>query len=354
MNRIDVQSAGITDIGNHRNENQDQFLIADLTNSVRVRSGSLRQQQGSRLFGESMGHLFLIADGMGGHRGGDEASRFALEYCMNAILNNSHWMTRIKPATENAFVEDLSRMLENAHLAMEERSKSAPGYTGMGTTLTLAYVAWPRMYILHAGDTRCYLFRNDELQLVTQDHTVANEMMRKGQLAPEELERSQWSNVLVNALGAGAPNVVPDVYILDLHAGDSILLCSDGLNKHVSDLQIRRTLLDNNNPTECCEQLVLLAKQGGGTDNITVIQARFNDPVSGANRMQLFMSPAVEESILQDLEIPESELDTSEIALHPGDPPLLEKNTAQESDGKDTVDFSESDDNNTHFNEPSE
>ena len=222
-------------------------------------------------------------------------------------------MTHIEPADEDAFVEDLGDMLHNAHLAIEEHSKSAPVYTGMGTTLTLAYVDWPRMYILHAGDTRCYLFRNNELRLVTRDHTVADEMMRKGQLAPEELERSQWSNVLVNALGAGAEDVVPDVYKLDLMAGDSILLCSDGLNKHVPDLQIRRTLLDYHEPIQSCEQLVLLAKQGGGTDNITVIRARFTEPTSGKNRMKLFMSSAVEENILQDLEIPESALDTSEL-----------------------------------------
>lgn len=348
MNRIDVRSAGITDIGNHRSENQDQFLIADLANSVRIRSGSLRQEPGSRLFGESTGHLFLVADGLGGHRGGDEASRFAVQYCINSILNNSHWMTRIEPAAEDSFVEDLRSMLQNAHLAVEKRSKSAPGFTGMGTTLTLAYVDWPRMYILHAGDTRCYLFRENELRLVTRDHTVANEMVRNGQLAPEELEGSKWSNVLVNALGAGAENVTPDVYKLDMLAGDTILLCSDGLNKHVSDLQIRKTLFDSNDPSQICEQLLTLAKQGGGTDNITVVQANFTAPISDRNRMQLFSSPAVEESILQDLEIPETEIDTGDLEPRPDGSLSSQKDTEQESDTKDTVDFSENE--NQGFN----
>lgn len=344
MNRIDVKSAGFTDIGNHRSENQDQFLIADLAKSVRIRSGSLRQEQGSRLFGESTGHLFLVADGLGGHRGGDEASRFAVQYCINSILNNPNWLTRIEPAEEDSFVEDLGSMLQGAHLAIEKRSKSAPGFTGMGTTLTLAYVDWPRMYILHAGDTRCYLFRENELRLVTRDHTVADEMVRNGQLAPEELERSQWSNVLVNALGAGAENVTPDVYKLHLLAGDSILLCSDGLNKHVSDLQIQRALCDSNDPNQICAQLVALAKQGGGTDNITVVQAIFTAPISSENRMQLFSSPAVEESILQDLEIPESELDTGELEPRSNSALSTPKETEQESDAKDTVDFSENED----------
>jgi PPM family protein phosphatase len=341
MNRIHVESAGITDIGNHRSENQDQFLIADLASSVRIRSGSLPQEAGSRLFGESTGHLFLVADGLGGHRGGDEASRFAVQYCINSILNNSHWMKRIEPAAEDFFVEDLRSMLQNAHLAIEKRSKSAPGFTGMGTTLTLAYVDWPRMYILHAGDTRCYLFREKELKLVTRDHTVANEMVRNGQLAPKELEGSKWSNVLINALGAGAENVTPDVYKLHLLAGDSILLCSDGLNKHVSDLQIQRALSDNNDPKQSCEQLVTLAKHGGGTDNITVVHANFTASISDGNRMQLFSSPAVEESILQDLEIPETEIDTGDLVPGPDGSLASQKDTEQESGAKDTVDFSE-------------
>ena len=230
-------------------------------------------------------------------------------------------------------------MLEQAHQAIEERSKTTNGFEGMGTTLTMAYVDWPRMFIVHAGDTRCYLFRNNELRLVTRDHTVANEMMKNGQLDPDELERSHWSNVLVNALGAGARSVFPDIYKLDLQQNDSIMLCSDGLNKHVTDLQIRRTLASVSGPQRVCEEMVALAKQGGGSDNITVVMAKFLEQEAPKNRMRLFVSHPSPEILLQDLEIPDSELDTRD--EEPSHPTTVDAQVDTDGDGKDTVDFDE-------------
>jgi protein phosphatase len=274
---------------------------------------------------------------MGGHRGGSEASSFAVQYCANAMLNGACWYDRDDDASEEAFFEHLKSIFENAHRAIEERSKTVEALHGMGTTLTMAYVDWPQMFVVHAGDTRCYLFRNDELQLITRDHTVANEMMRKGQLAPEDMERSHWSNVLVNALGAGADNVVPDCIKVDLQKNDSILMCSDGLNKHVSDIQIRRTLLDAIGPERTCEELVSLAKQGGGSDNITVLMATFHAQPN--HRMQLFMSPPGKEAIVQDLETPATELDTCDLDESKLGTAELDLRDAERGDGKETVDF---------------
>jgi len=336
MQPIDVQSAGITDIGKVRTENQDQFLIAELNASLSIRSGGMQCVAGSRLFGGPKGHLFLVADGMGGHRGGSEASNFAVQYCANAMLNGSCWYDRDDDASDEAFFEHLKSILENAHRAIEERSKSADAFHGMGTTLTMAYVDWPQMFVVHAGDTRCYLFRKDELQLITRDHTVANEMMRKGQLAPEDLERSHWSNVLVNALGAGAENVVPDGYKVDLQKNDSILMCSDGLNKHVSDIQIRRALLDATGPQNACEVLVALAKQGGGSDNITAVVATFHAQPN--HRMQMFMAPPGKEAMVQDVDTPETELDTCDLESMQSEVATTETGE-EKSDGKETVDF---------------
>ncbi len=340
MKQIDVQSGGLSDTGKLRSDNQDQFLVADLTRSVIVRSGSLEFEQGARLFGRPMGHLFLVADGMGGHRGGNEASKFAVQFCVNAILNSTSWVASVGPANEDLFVDDLKSVLEKAHQAIEERSKTTDGYKGMGTTLTMAYVDWPRMFVVHAGDTRCYLFRNNKLRLVTRDHTVANEMMKNGRLAPEELERSHWSNVLVNALGAGARSVYPDIYKLDLQEDDSIMLCSDGLNKHVSDLQIGRTLSAVSDPQSVCEELVSLANQGGGSDNITVVMAKFLQNQTTDNRMQMFIALPSQEIVLQDLAIPEAELDTRD--EEPSQQATADVNDDdREGDGKDTVDFDE-------------
>ena len=334
MKPIEVQSAGISDTGKMRADNQDQFMVAELTRSMTIGSGTMGFDHGARLVGESLGHLFVVADGMGGHRNGSEASKFAVQYCANAILNSTHGLLQFDLSNDDVFGEDLKNMLKNAHRAIEELSKTNDGFEGMGTTLTLAFVAWPRIFVVHAGDTRCYLLRNSELKLVTRDHTVANEMIQKGHLAPEELERSHWSNVLVNALGAGASSVFPELYKFDLQPGDSILLCSDGLNKHVSDFQIRKTLVDAKDPRTACEELVALAKQGGGSDNITVIAARFFAPQAPNNRMQLVLSLPSNQIVLQDVEISESELDTCD------EEPEIGNTSDAKCDTKGSIDFS--------------
>ena len=317
MKKIEVRSAGITDRGKQRSENQDHFLVAQLNRGMKVISGAGRFDADARLWGSPVSHIFVVADGMGGHRGGGVAISLAVEYCANSILNSMRFLDKTDNSNEDAFVEDLKRMLENAHRAIEDQSHSNSDTLGMGTTLTLAYVAWPRMFVVHAGDTRCYLLRNGQLQLVTRDHTVANEMMQKGQLATEELERSQWSNVLVNALGAGASEVTPEMYKFDLRLNDSILLCSDGLNKHVSDVQIRKTLNQVSDPKRACEDLVAMANQGGGTDNITVVVANFSTLPNIELRMPLIMSRHFEEILLQDLELPTSEIDTQNLEAEP-------------------------------------
>jgi PPM family protein phosphatase len=311
MKQIDVRSAGMTDTGLMRTDNQDQFFVADLTRSMLVQCGSLAVESNSRLFGGPLGRLFLVADGMGGHRAGSEASKLAIQYFVTAILNSMRWLVRIEPPSEASFTEDLKTMLACAHRELQNQSREEATFQGMGTTLTMAYVAWPRMFVVHAGDTRCYVLRDQQLRLVTRDHTVANQMMEAGQLAPESLERSPWSNVLVNALGAGASEVFADIYKLDLHAGDTLLLCSDGLNKHVDDAAIRSVLLKMDSVEQACHDLVGLAKKGGGSDNITVVIAHFFEVDHQIARMQIIASRPAEERILKDLALPEEEIDTN-------------------------------------------
>jgi serine/threonine protein phosphatase PrpC len=346
MIRIEVQSAGVTDAGLVRVDNQDQFFVADLTRGLLVQSGSLDAEKNSRLFGDPLGHLFFIADGMGGHRAGSEASMLAIKYFVNSILNSFRWMLQVPPASEATFVEDLKEILLDAHKAIQNQSASDPQYEGMGTTFTMVYVVWPKMFVVHAGDTRCYMMRAGELRLITSDHTVANQMMRAGRLDPQSIERSPWSNILVNALGAGANEVFAEIHTLDLLLGDTLLLCSDGLNKHVTDLQIRQKLLDVIDPEEACDQLIQNAKNGGGSDNITVVVARFTEPRLESGRMKIMASHPTDEYVLQDIEIPETDLDT-----------CVEANgsiaSRSSGDTKETIDFGEQmDDSTGEFFEP--
>ncbi|MEM8735268.1 MAG: protein phosphatase 2C domain-containing protein, partial [Planctomycetota bacterium] len=227
-----ITSAGRTDIGKKRETNQDQFLIADLNKSMLVQSTSLNLEAQSRLYGMSHGKLFMVADGMGGHQGGNRASALAIDLLINQLLNSMHWffqMDKDQEEREQGFVEDLKKLMQRAHEAIERESKNDESIKGMGTTLTMAYVIWPWMYVVHAGDSRCYLLRDGEMKQLTHDHTVSNQLIEKGGMTADEAEKSPWSNVLYNALGAGAAGVDAEVHRVALEPNDCIMLCTDGL-----------------------------------------------------------------------------------------------------------------------------
>lgn len=276
-----IISAGRTDIGKKRDSNQDQFLIADLNKSMLVQSTSLNLEAQSRLYGMSHGKLFMVADGMGGHQGGNRASALAIDRLINQLLNSMHWffqMDQDRQEREQGFIEDLKRIMQEAHEAIERESSEDKGTKGMGTTLTMAYVIWPWMYVVHAGDSRCYLMRDGELKQLTRDHTVSNQLMEKGGMTADEAEKSPWSNVLYNALGAGADAVDAEVHRVALEPQDTIMLCTDGLYRYLRDAEIQDMLLNELEPLECCRSFIELANFRGGADNITSIVARLDTP----------------------------------------------------------------------------
>lgn len=310
MSRVPIETFGITDRGIVRDENQDQFFIAELSRRLQMRASSLPLAANSTLAGSSLGLVMMVADGMGGHRGGQEASGLAIRFFLASILNRLRWNHPSSLGDDADLVEDLKLMLTQAHREIQRQSEVDRSLEGMGTTFTLAYIAWPKMIVLHAGDTRCYLFRRGELTLLTHDHTLANQMIQNGRLDANDAERSRWSNVLVNALGAGASEVFADITKVELLANDVILLCSDGLNKHVDDRTIRSILSASSAPVEICESLVALAKDGGGSDNITVVAARCHD-LGAVSTMQIHTSAETPESLFQELPFPTEDVDTS-------------------------------------------
>jgi serine/threonine protein phosphatase PrpC len=276
-----IVSAGRTDIGKKREANQDHYLIADLNKSMLVQSTSLNLETQSRLYGMSHGKLFMVADGMGGHQGGSRASTLAIDLLINHLLNSMHWFFQMDSdleEREQGFIADLKKMLQRAHEAIEKESSEVLDRKGMGTTLTMAYVIWPWMYVVHAGDSRCYLMRNDEIRQLTHDHTVSNQLVAKGGMTQDEAEKSPWSNVLYNALGAGAQAVEAEVHKVALMPNDTIVLCTDGLYRYLSEKELQGMLLTELEPAECCRSLIELANFRGGADNSTVIVARLQEP----------------------------------------------------------------------------
>jgi protein phosphatase len=270
---------GMTHVGRKRLANEDQFLIAELKKSLSVYQTSLGLDHQTRLFGGSQGRLLLVADGMGGHEAGERASTIAVDSIATYTLNTMRWFFRLDEVSDEDFYEELKAALEHCQSMIDVEVEAIPQRRGMGTTLTMAYVIWPRMYVVHAGDSRCYLFRNSLLKQITRDHTMAQLFKEQRDAGvesevPDDSESSRWSNTLWNVLGGDSNDLAPDVYRANLQLGDTLLLCTDGLTKHLSDDRIKEHLNKVGPAEKICQGLVEAANTDGGTDNITVVVAR--------------------------------------------------------------------------------
>ncbi len=273
---------GATDIGLRRQSNEDHFLIADVCKSVRVHQTSLGLNHQTRLFGNSQGKLLMVADGMGGHESGERASQLVLDTVIDYVLNKLDWVLQGDPQTEEFFIKQLKESLDSCQHRIEKESVGVDKNRRMGSTLTLAYVVWPRVFVIHVGDSRCFLFRNNQLKQLTRDHTLA-QLYLEGDLAnrdasqgsPPEVDRGPMSHVLWNAIGGGAERPKPDAMVLDLEFGDTLLLCSDGMSNAVSSSLIQQTLQSKQASSVICERLIAEANKAGGDDNITVVVSQF-------------------------------------------------------------------------------
>ena len=266
---------GATDVGRTRENNQDQFLVAQLRKSMLVTATSLPVEDPCHLYGNGEGRLMLLADGMGGHAAGEKASSLAINYLTDRLLNRVRWFFALDEVAEHEFLESLKSMLRETHDRIQEEGRLISNLKGMGTTLTMAYLVWPKLYVLHAGDSRCYLIRNEVVQRLTTDHTLARRMIESGGMKAEDEAGSRWSNVLWNVLGGKSEaDLVAEVRSVTLQEGDEIMLCSDGLHRHVDDKKIIEVLRNHSTSKAACEAFIKIANDSGGDDNVTVIVAR--------------------------------------------------------------------------------
>ncbi len=275
-----VRYFGMSDVGRKRESNQDHFLLARLQKAMVVDYSNIAESDHDRFQGETDGRLLLVADGMGGYAGGELASKIAIDAAATYVLNTIPWFYRMGQDCDDDFQGELKRALEYAQEQLEHEVKSRPQQQDMGTTLTMAYVVARWLFVVHVGDSRCYLSRGERLHQITHDHTVAQKLVEQGMMSRETAESSPMSHILWNAIGAGERSSHnPDVYKAAIVPGDHVLVCSDGLNKHVSDEQILQEISRDNSLEEKCAALINLANEAGGSDNITVtIAAIEGDP----------------------------------------------------------------------------
>jgi protein phosphatase len=274
--RARIEVFGVTDPGRVRQLNQDQFLIADLAKTLEVRQTSLRRDTAGS-FSDVHAHVLLVADGMGGHAAGGEASAIAVETIRSYLVHTMPWILSLRPGRETSAETDdeLKRALERCHEAVLAAGRSRPDREGMGTTMTLVYVVWPWLYLVHVGDSRCYLLRGDRFERITRDHTYAQKLIEEGGLTREQAEDSFLSNVLTRVIGGDTRTLEVDAYKASLEVGDRLLLATDGLNKHVKDREVHRILERSESSEEACRALIEATLEGGGSDNVTTVVASF-------------------------------------------------------------------------------
>jgi protein phosphatase len=269
-----VRSFGATHPGQVRPSNEDQFLIAELTKAMRIWQTSLAEPMAR--FGEERAHLFLVADGMGGHAAGEQASTLAITAVERFALNTLKWFFHSGHSDTQRIMREFKEALHAADVQVIREATLHPKFAGMGTTLTMAYHIDRQLCIAHVGDSRAYLYRDGELDQITQDHTVTAEMVRLGQLQPEEVTHHHLRHVITNVVGGNEVGVFVEAHAIELLPGDRLLLCSDGLTEMLSNEAIGDALRNDAEPEAACLALLALANEAGGRDNITAIVADFD------------------------------------------------------------------------------
>ena len=268
--RMRVVASGLSDVGLQREHNEDCYLVLDAHD------------------------LFIVADGMGGHRAGDVASRLATDTMADFFRSTANEDVTWPYHFDTSLSEEENRLLTGIRIANRqvfERSIRSRDLQGMGTTM-VSLLFSPRnrkMYIGHVGDSRCYRVRNGEVRLMTRDHSLVNDYLLAMPELTEEQKEGLPRNVITRALGM-ADHVVVDLQSDDPLEGDIYMLCSDGLSGMVTDEAMLDILTEDEDPYELCRRLIELANQNGGEDNITAVvmrlvvdrdQLRDNDKSSG-------------------------------------------------------------------------
>lgn len=262
---------GLSHTGLVPEENQDRFIVARMRKVVDVTSTNLDLDRlAARMHGGDA-WLMAVADGVGGRAGGAEASSSAVETTLEYIGRATGCYHRFDVEEEARFIEKMEEAVMTAHetlLKANGDSQWSPA-----TTLTMVMLVAPRAYIVHVGDTRAYYLRGERLLQLTRDQTFGQYLLDTGAVSDEHVMESPMGRTLASAVGSS--EVHPTVGLIDLEAGDTLLLCSDGLTKHVPNDEVKRMLRASTSARGACEALVAAALAGGGTDNVSVVVARF-------------------------------------------------------------------------------
>ncbi len=308
---IHIAVFGKTDVGRTREHNEDTFLVADLTRQRASLHPEVREHEvGAR------GSLFMVADGMGGAAAGEVASQMATDTVYQHLVDR--WLADTD-VTPQQFAYRLKEAVEMANARIHTHAKEHPELRGMGTTTTTVGVLEDHLYLAQVGDSRAYLIREGEAIQITKDQSLMQRLVDAGEITEEEAEKSERRNIILQALGPDA-KVRVDLTNQQLRRGDVLVLCSDGLSGQVTREEIAALVQqrDKDLMTQCAE-LIDMANDRGGPDNITVVIVRFDG--SGLT------DPSSRETVGHKVfPLLDPEADTEPVPIYRDSPPPLPQN----------------------------
>lgn len=264
---------GLTHQGKLRPDNQDHFLVSTVHPQVVIHATSLPSAESLTLRGSRLATVLVVADGVGGAAAGSEASRVATEAVTRYVASSLRAYHAAGSSTEEELLDALKEAAMDAHKAVRSDASAHSEKSGMATTLTLCIVVYPWAYVVQVGDSRAYHYGHGKLRQLTRDQTVAQALVDQGLMPRERLETSPFKHMLSSAIGS--EEALPDVTRFDMsERGALILMCSDGLTKHVNDAELAEHIKVMKSSEQLAKDLLELALSRGGSDNITIIAGR--------------------------------------------------------------------------------
>ena len=272
---LDVELAAATHQGHVRENNEDSYLMMRFGRSLEKIATSLDEYLLDQNYSLT-GYGLLVADGMGGMAAGEVASRLAICKLLDLIIDTSDWTLALKQNKDvKTIFQRMTQRFYEIDRTLRDEAKNDPSLHGMGTTLTVAGTLGNDLVLGHVGDSRAYLLRGNVFRQLTRDHTLAQALIDAGVATSDDPAPRSMRHVLTAAIGSLDERTEPQVQRFRLVSGDQLLLCTDGLTEMVDDDLIANTLRDAASAELACQGLIDLALAGGGSDNITVVLARF-------------------------------------------------------------------------------
>lgn len=266
---VNVNVFGVSDMGRVRKNNEDNFVVCNLTTGEVSLTPSLRNHRVG-----AQGTLFLVADGMGGEASGEVASQLCAVTVPKRLYDN---LKSLGNVSETNFVLLLREAIEFANQIIFQKAQSDIALKGMGSTTTAGALFGPHLFVAQVGDSRAYVLRNKQMVQLTRDQTYLNYLAEIGAEVPDDPEKDSRKSILTQAVGSSETIDVKVTYT-KLRQGDLILLCSDGLYNMVKGPDLLNMVNRSDALQNRCKSLVELANEHGGTDNITMIMAEFTGP----------------------------------------------------------------------------